>query len=206
MAQRSLAEIDKVLKDLKNCEKAVPIDVSKTLPKSIPRDSFALVYSCNVFHITPREVGRGILTNAAAALSSGGSLVIYGPFKLDGKFNNESNREFDAALRTQNKEWGYWDINDVTKEAKKVNNIVIKTDVHGSSEALETAIKKIEHSEVKPKIILCDIGMINETDVSLAKASDAILIGFNVKPNREARKIGNISFNSLIPSIAISHR
>ena len=121
LAQRSLAEIDKVLKDLKNCEKAVPIDVSKTLPKSIPRDSFALVYSCNVFHITPREVGRGILTNAAAALSSGGSLVIYGPFKLDGKFNNESNREFDAALRTQNKEWGYWDINDVTKEAKKVN-------------------------------------------------------------------------------------
>ena len=74
-------------------------------------------------------------------------------------------------------------------ETKRELNIVIKTDVHGSSEALETAIKKIEHSEVKPKIILCDIGMINETDVSLAKASDAILIGFNVKPNREARKI-----------------
>ena len=74
-------------------------------------------------------------------------------------------------------------------ETKRELNIVIKTDVHGSSEALEMAIKKIEHPEVKPKIILCDIGMINETDVSLAKASDAILIGFNVKPNREARKI-----------------
>ena len=45
------------------------------------------------------------------------------------------------------------------------------------------AVNKIEHKEVKANIILSDIGMINETDVTLAKASDAILIGFNVKPN-----------------------
>ena len=51
------------------------------------------------------------------------------------------------------------------------------------------AIDKIEHNEVEAKIILSDIGMINETDVSLAKASNAILIGFNVKPNREAKKL-----------------
>ena len=51
------------------------------------------------------------------------------------------------------------------------------------------AIEKIVHPEVKTKIILSDIGMINETDVSLAKASNAVLIGFNVKPNREAKKI-----------------
>ena len=68
-------------------------------------------------------------------------------------------------------------------------NIIIKSDVQGSSEALKTAINKIEHDEVEAKIILSDIGMINETDVSLAKASNAILIGFNVKPNREAKKL-----------------
>jgi len=68
-------------------------------------------------------------------------------------------------------------------------NIIIKSDVQGSSEALKTAITKIEHKEVQAKIILSDIGMINETDVSLAKASNAILIGFNVKPNREAKKL-----------------
>ena len=51
------------------------------------------------------------------------------------------------------------------------------------------AINKIEHNEVEAKIILSDIGMINETDVSLAKASNALLIGFNVKPNREAKKL-----------------
>ena len=68
-------------------------------------------------------------------------------------------------------------------------NIIVKSDVQGSSEALKMAITKIEHAEVEAKIILSDIGMINETDVSLAKASNAILIGFNVKPNREAKKL-----------------
>ena len=70
-------------------------------------------------------------------------------------------------------------------------NVIIKSDVHGSSEALKMAIEKIEHPEVKTKIILSDIGMINETDLSLAKASNAVLIGFNVKANREAKKISD---------------
>tara|TARA_Y100001958_G_C21228227_1_gene553715 strand:- start:261 stop:2444 length:2184 start_codon:yes stop_codon:yes gene_type:complete len=70
-------------------------------------------------------------------------------------------------------------------------NIVIKSDVQGSSEALKMAINKIKHDEVEANIILSDIGMINETDVSLAKASNAILIGFNVKPNREAKKLAD---------------
>ena len=75
------------------------------------------------------------------------------------------------------------------KESTKSElNIILKSDVQGSSEALRDSIKKIVHSEVTPKIILSDIGMINETDISLAKASNAIVIGFNVKPNREAKK------------------
>ncbi len=74
-------------------------------------------------------------------------------------------------------------------KSKDELNIIIKSDVHGSSEALKMAINNIKHSEVEAKIILSDIGMINETDVSLAKASNAILIGFNVKPNREAKKL-----------------
>ena len=72
---------------------------------------------------------------------------------------------------------------------KKELNIIIKSDVQGSSEALKNAIEKIEHNEVAANIILSDIGMINETDVSLAKASNALLLGFNVKPNREAKKL-----------------
>ena len=75
------------------------------------------------------------------------------------------------------------------QDNKEELNIIVKSDVQGSSEALKTAINKISHEEVKANIILSDIGMINETDVSLAKASNALLIGFNIKPNKEAKKI-----------------
>jgi translation initiation factor IF-2 len=68
-------------------------------------------------------------------------------------------------------------------------NLIIKSDVHGSSEAIKNAVGQIEHDEVKPKIILADIGMVTETDVTLAKASNAVLIAFNVKPSREAKKL-----------------
>ncbi len=68
-------------------------------------------------------------------------------------------------------------------------NIIIKSDVHGSSEAIKNAISNIKHDEVKPKILLSEIGMVTETDVSLAKASNAVLIAFNVKPNKEAKKL-----------------
>jgi len=68
-------------------------------------------------------------------------------------------------------------------------NLIIKSDVHGSSEAIKNAISQIKHDEVKPKIILSDIGMVTETDVTLAKASNAVLIAFNVKPSKEAKKL-----------------
>jgi len=73
-------------------------------------------------------------------------------------------------------------------KAKELN-IIIKSDVHGSSEAIKSAILNIKNEEVMPKIIHSDIGLITETDVSLAKASNAILLAFNVKPNKEAKKM-----------------
>ena len=78
-------------------------------------------------------------------------------------------------------------------------NLIIKSDVHGSSEAIKNAISQITHEEVKPKIILADIGMVTETDVTLAKASNAVLIAFNVKPSKEAKKLAeseNIQISS----------
>ena len=74
------------------------------------------------------------------------------------------------------------------KSAEELN-IIVKSDVHGSSEAIKSAINQITHDEVKPKIILSDIGMVTETDVTLAKASNAVLIAFNVKPSKEAKKL-----------------
>ena len=75
--------------------------------------------------------------------------------------------------------------NNLSKEL----NLIIKSDVHGSSEAIKNAVNQIMHDEVKPKIILADIGMVTETDVTLAKASNAVLIAFNVKPSKEAKKL-----------------
>ncbi len=75
-----------------------------------------------------------------------------------------------------------------TKSSEELN-LIIKSDVHGSSEAIKSAISQIKHDEVKPKIILADIGMVTETDVTLAKASNAVLIAFNVKPSKEAKKL-----------------
>ena len=68
-------------------------------------------------------------------------------------------------------------------------NIIIKSDVHGSSEAIKSAINQIKHDEIKTKIILSDVGMVTESDVNLSKASNAILVAFNVKPSKEAKKI-----------------
>ena len=73
--------------------------------------------------------------------------------------------------------------------SSKELNLIIKSDVHGSSEAIKNAISEIKHDEVKPKIILADIGMVTETDVTLAKASNAVLVAFNVKPSKEAKKM-----------------
>ena len=87
-------------------------------------------------------------------------------------------------LTTSNKESTFDD-----SESPKELPIIIKSDVQGSSEALKNAIEKIKHAEVTPKIILSNIGVITETDVTLAKASSAILVGFNVKPNKEAKKL-----------------
>ena len=75
--------------------------------------------------------------------------------------------------------------NNLSKEL----NLIIKSAVHGSSEAIKNAISQIKHDEVQPKIILADIGMVTETDVTLAKASNAVLIAFNVKPSKEAKKL-----------------
>ncbi len=76
-----------------------------------------------------------------------------------------------------------------TDKSSEELNLIIKSDVHGSSEAIKNAISQIKHDEVKPKIILADIGMVTETDVTLAKASNAVLIAFNVKPSKEAKKL-----------------
>ncbi len=72
-------------------------------------------------------------------------------------------------------------------EVKSVN-VIIKADVQGSAEALTASLKKIEVEGVKVTIVHSAVGAINESDVTLAEASNAFIIGFNVRPTPQARQ------------------
>jgi translation initiation factor IF-2 len=68
-------------------------------------------------------------------------------------------------------------------------NLIIKSDVQGSYEALATSLQKLSTSEVKVNIIHTGVGAISESDVNLASASGAVLIGFNVRADAGSRKL-----------------
>jgi translation initiation factor IF-2 len=65
--------------------------------------------------------------------------------------------------------------------------IVVKADVHGSVEAIEASLTKLATDEVKVRVLHGAVGGINESDVTLARASGGMIIGFNVRPNAQAR-------------------
>jgi translation initiation factor IF-2 len=75
-------------------------------------------------------------------------------------------------------------------EAKKLN-LIIKADVHGSIEALRDSLTKLSNNEVKINVIHAATGTIIESDVSLAAVSDAIIIGFNVRPSTKVQALAN---------------
>ncbi len=69
--------------------------------------------------------------------------------------------------------------------------IIVKADVQGSVEAVKQSLLKLSNEEVVVKIIHSGVGNINESDVTLASASNAIIIGFNVKPDNQARTVAD---------------
>ncbi|WP_333859163.1 translation initiation factor IF-2 [Clostridium sp.] len=80
------------------------------------------------------------------------------------------------------------DLYNQIKEGKvKELNIIVKADVQGSIEALKQSLQKLSNEEVKVRVIHGAVGAITETDVTLASASNAIIIGFNVRPDSNAQ-------------------
>ncbi|MBR5516253.1 MAG: translation initiation factor IF-2 [Clostridia bacterium] len=71
-------------------------------------------------------------------------------------------------------------------DGAKTLNIIVKADVRGSAEAVKQSLEKLSNDEVKVKIILTGVGGIIESDVMLAAASNAIIVGFNVRPDKNA--------------------
>ena len=68
-------------------------------------------------------------------------------------------------------------------------NLVVKTDVQGSAEALTDALEKLSTDEVRVKIVASGVGGINESDVNLAMASNAVMVGFNVRADSVAKRL-----------------
>ena len=75
------------------------------------------------------------------------------------------------------------DIFNRIKEGEKEINVVLKTDVTGTEEAVKNALEKVQVEDVKVKVIRSSVGAVTESDIVLASASNAIVIGFNVRPN-----------------------
>lgn len=74
------------------------------------------------------------------------------------------------------------------QEGHKEINVIIKADVNGSSEAVKNALEKLDVEGVKVNVIRSSVGAIKESDIVLAKASNAIVIGFNVRPNNTLKE------------------
>ena len=70
----------------------------------------------------------------------------------------------------------------------KVLNLIVKADVQGSVEAVKQSLEKLENEEVKVKVIHAAVGAVNQSDVTLAKVSNAIIIAFNVRPDNVAKE------------------
>ena len=77
----------------------------------------------------------------------------------------------------------------IEKENLKQLNLIVKADVQGSVEALKQSLEKLSNDEVRVQVIHANVGAVTESDVTLAKVSNAIIIAFNVRPDSTARDV-----------------
>ncbi len=91
--------------------------------------------------------------------------------------------------------------------AQKEVAVLIKADVQGSAEAIQATVLKLEHEEVKVRVLLASVGQITESDIQLAKASNAVIVAFNVRATAQARDLAqregvDIRYYSIIYEVA----
>tara|TARA_B100000530_G_scaffold274924_1_gene187802 strand:+ start:340 stop:963 length:624 start_codon:yes stop_codon:yes gene_type:complete len=97
------------------------IDVEK-IPWEIPSEllnSIQGIISINMIHIASWNCTISLFNESGKLLKNGQFLMLYGPFKIGGKHNSQSNELFDISLKMQNESWGVRDLGEVSEEAKK---------------------------------------------------------------------------------------
>ena len=110
---------------LRNVRPALTLDGTSG---SWPIDRADLVVCINMIHISPWAATLGLMRGAGKVLSSGGCLVLYGPYRQGGRHTAPSNEVFDHDLRTRNPAWGVRDLEDVVAVA--IGNGFSQPDVH----------------------------------------------------------------------------
>ncbi len=108
-------------------------------------------------------------------------------FESEKEAKNIASERVERAKALENKAKSAVSLDDLFAkigEGLKEINVIIKADVNGSSEAVKNSLQKIEVEGVKINVIRSSVGGITESDIVLAKASNAIIIGFNVRPSK----------------------
>ena len=121
--------------------------------------------------------------------SAGDRFVIFADEKSARAAGEERAKRALLAQRSQTQQVTLDNLFDTLKEGQlKEVKVIIKADVQGSVEALAASLKKIDVEGVKVNIVHSAVGAINESDVTLASASNAVIIGFNVRPTPQAKQ------------------
>jgi translation initiation factor IF-2 len=123
------------------------------------------------------------------------------------EYRQQKQRERTAAAATAGRGTMEEMLARIQAGAQKEVALVIKADVQGSAEALQVVTAKVGNEEVRVRTLYSGVGQITESDVQLAKASDAIVIGFNVRANAQARELAHrdgvdIRYFSIIYEVA----
>ncbi|MCY3038931.1 MULTISPECIES: translation initiation factor IF-2 [Aerococcus] len=152
---------------------------------------------------TPVEI-----TGLQEAPQAGDRFVVFDDEKTARNIGERRAQQAQELRRHQTHKVTLDNLFDTIKEGEmKTVNIIIKADVQGSVEAIASSMKKIDVEGVKVDIIHGAVGAINESDVSLAAASNAVIIGFNVRPTPTAKtqaqeeeveiRLHNVIYNAL---------
>lgn len=125
--------------------------------------------------------------------NAGDSIVAVDQSLMKQVQEERKNKERESMIKEQ----GHVTLDDVfaqVEEGKMKNlNLIIKADVQGSVEAVKQSLEKMSNEEVRVKVIHAQAGAINESDVMLAESANAIIIGFNVRPDAKAKKLAETS-------------
>jgi translation initiation factor IF-2 len=123
------------------------------------------------------------------------------------EYRQQKLRERQAAAQTAGRGTMEEMLARIQAGAQKEVAVVIKADVQGSAEAIGVTVTKVGNEEVRVRVLYSGVGQITESDVQLAKASEAMVIGFNVRANVQARELAHrdgvdIRYYSIIYEVA----